>query len=57
MLTRASHRPLAVGIAWGVGGQAKVATDLSIHDGKVIQIDMIASADSFGDLGLTLLDP
>ena len=46
----------AVGIAWAVDGNVKVAWDLAIVDGKVAHIDMLASPDVLGGLDLTLLD-
>ena len=46
----------AVGIAWAVGGETKVAWDFSIVDGKIVHIDMLASPELLAELGLTMLD-
>jgi RNA polymerase sigma factor (sigma-70 family) len=46
----------AVGIVWAVSGRAKVAWDLTIRDGKVVHIDMLAEADTLDALDLTILE-
>jgi RNA polymerase sigma factor (sigma-70 family) len=46
----------AVGIVWAVSGRAKVAWDLTIRDGKVAHIDMLAEADTLDALDLTILE-
>jgi RNA polymerase sigma factor (sigma-70 family) len=46
----------AVGIVWAVRGQAKVAWDFTIKDGKVVHIDMLAASDTLDDLDLTILE-
>ncbi len=45
----------AVGIAWSVGGRPKVVWDLTIRDGRVVHIDMLAAPDTLDHLDLTLL--
>jgi hypothetical protein len=45
-----------VGIAWAVGGQTKVAWDFTIHNGKIVHIDMLAAPASLEDLAVTVLD-
>jgi RNA polymerase sigma factor (sigma-70 family) len=44
-----------VGIVWAVSGRAKVAWDLTIRDGKVAHIDMLAETDTLDALDLTIL--
>ena len=39
-----------------VGGRAKVAWDLTIRDGKIVHIDMLAAPESLDGLDLTILD-
>jgi RNA polymerase sigma-70 factor (ECF subfamily) len=46
----------SVGIVWAVSGRAKVAWDLTIRDGKVVHIDMLAEADTLDALDLTILE-
>ena len=46
----------AVGIAWAVSGRPKVAWDLTIIDGKIVHMEMLAAPDVLDDLDLTLLD-
>jgi RNA polymerase sigma factor (sigma-70 family) len=46
----------AVGIVWAVRGQAKVAWDFTIRDGKIVHIDMLAASDTLDDLDLTILE-
>ena len=46
----------SVGIVWAVSGRAKVAWDLTIRDGKVTHIDMLAEADTLDTLDLTILE-
>ncbi len=45
-----------VGVVWAVGGRPKVVWDLTISDGRIIHIDMLAAPDSLDDLDLTILD-
>jgi len=45
-----------VGVVWAVSGRPKVAWDLTISDGKIVHIDMLAAPDSLDDLDLTILD-
>jgi RNA polymerase sigma-70 factor (ECF subfamily) len=45
----------ADGMAWVVGGHAKVVWDLTIVDGVVTGIDMIASPDVLADIDVTAL--
>lgn len=46
----------AVGMAWAVDGRTRVAWDVTIQDGLVVHIDMIAAPDTLDDLDLVLLD-
>ena len=46
----------AVGIVWAVSGRTKVAWDLTIRDGKVVHIEMLAEADTLDALDLTILE-
>jgi RNA polymerase sigma-70 factor (ECF subfamily) len=46
----------AVGIAWAVSGRPKVAWDLTIRDGKIVRMEMLAAPDVLDDLDLVLLD-
>jgi RNA polymerase sigma factor (sigma-70 family) len=45
-----------VGVVWAVSGRPKVAWDLTISDGRIVHIDMLAARDSLDDLDLTILD-
>jgi RNA polymerase sigma factor (sigma-70 family) len=45
-----------VGVVWAVSGRPKVAWDLTIRDGRIVHIDMLAAGDSLDDLDLTILD-
>ena len=45
-----------VGIVWAVNGRPKVAWDITISDGKILHIDMLAADDSLDGLDLTILD-
>ena len=45
-----------VGVAWAPGGSAKVVWDITITDDRITRIDMVADADSLGELDLVLLD-
>jgi RNA polymerase sigma factor (sigma-70 family) len=46
----------AVGMVWAVAGRPKVAWDLTIENGKIVHIDMLAAPDTLDDLDLTVLD-
>jgi RNA polymerase sigma factor (sigma-70 family) len=46
----------AVGIVWAVSGRARVAWDLTIRDGKVVNIEMLADADTLDALDVTILE-
>jgi RNA polymerase sigma-70 factor (ECF subfamily) len=46
----------AIGIAWAVGGQTKVAWDFTIRGGKIVHIDMLAASDNLEALAVTMLD-
>jgi RNA polymerase sigma-70 factor (ECF subfamily) len=46
----------AVGIAWAVGGRPKVAWDVTIRDGRIVHIDMLAASESLDAMDLTMLD-
>jgi RNA polymerase sigma factor (sigma-70 family) len=45
-----------VGVVWAVSGRPKVAWDLTISDGRIVHIDMLAARDSLDDLDLAILD-
>jgi RNA polymerase sigma-70 factor, ECF subfamily len=45
-----------VGVVWAPGGQPKVVWDFTISHGKIARIDMIAAADSLGELDLVIFD-
>ena len=45
-----------VGVVWAVGGRPKVVWDLTISDGRIVHIDMLAAPDSLDDLDVTILD-
>jgi hypothetical protein len=45
-----------VGVVWAVGGRPQVVWDLTISDGRIVHIDMLAAPDSVDDLDLTILD-
>jgi hypothetical protein len=45
-----------VGVVWAVGGRPQVVWDLTISDGRIVHIDMLAAPDSLDDLDLTILD-
>jgi len=45
----------AVDVAWAVGGRPKVVWDITIEDGKVVHIDMLAADDTLDGLELRLL--
>jgi RNA polymerase sigma factor (sigma-70 family) len=45
-----------VGVVWAVGGRPKVVWDLTIRDGRIVHIDMLAAPDSLDDLDVTILD-
>jgi RNA polymerase sigma factor (sigma-70 family) len=46
----------AVGITWVVGDRPRVVWDVTIADGKIVHIDMLAAPDSLDDLDLTLVE-
>jgi len=46
----------AVGIVWAVDGLPKVAWDLTMRDGKIVYMDMLAAPDTLHDLDLTILE-
>ena len=46
----------AVGIVWAPGGAPKVVWDLTITNGKIMRIDMIAATESLYELDLVILD-
>jgi RNA polymerase sigma-70 factor, ECF subfamily len=43
-------------IVWAVKGRPNVAWDLTVSDGKIVHIEMLAAGGSLDDLDLTLLD-
>jgi hypothetical protein len=45
-----------VGVVWAVGGRPQVVWDLTISDGRIVHIDMLAAPDSLDDLDVTILD-
>jgi RNA polymerase sigma-70 factor, ECF subfamily len=45
-----------VGIVWAVNGRPKVAWDLTVSDGQIIHIEMLAAGDTLDGLDVTLLD-
>jgi RNA polymerase sigma-70 factor, ECF subfamily len=45
-----------VGMVWAPGGKPRVVWDFTISHGKIARIDMIASADSLGELDLVIFD-
>jgi RNA polymerase sigma-70 factor (ECF subfamily) len=45
-----------VGVAWALGGRAKVVWDITITGDTITRIDMVAAADSLDELDLVLLD-
>ena len=48
-----------VGVVWAVSGRPRVAWDLTISDGRIVHIDMLAARDSLDDLDdldLAILD-
>jgi RNA polymerase sigma-70 factor (ECF subfamily) len=45
-----------VGIVWAVKGRPKVAWDLTVSDGKIVHIEMLAAGDTLDGLDVTLLD-
>jgi RNA polymerase sigma factor (sigma-70 family) len=46
----------AIGLVWVVADRPKVAWDLTITDGRVSHIDMLADPDLLRDLALTVID-
>jgi RNA polymerase sigma factor (sigma-70 family) len=46
----------AVGVVWAVAGAPKVAWDFTIHQGRIVHIDMLAAQDTLEDLDLTILE-
>lgn len=45
-----------VALVWAPGGRPKVVWDITIMRGKILQIDMIAAADSLSELDVVILD-
>jgi RNA polymerase sigma factor (sigma-70 family) len=45
-----------VGVVWAPGGRPKVVWDMTIEQGKIVQIDMIAAAESLDELKLVILE-
>jgi RNA polymerase sigma factor (sigma-70 family) len=46
----------SVGLVWAPGGRTQVAFDLTIIDGTIVEIDLIADADRLGELDVVILD-
>jgi RNA polymerase sigma factor (sigma-70 family) len=46
----------AVGLVWARGGRPRVVFDLTIENGKIVEIDMVADAERLGELDLVVLD-
>ncbi len=46
----------AVGLVWAPGGQPRVVFGLTIEDGKILEIELLADAEHLGQRDLTLLD-
>ena len=46
----------APGAVWAMGGRPRMVFDFTITDGKIVQIDMLASAERLAALDLTILD-
>jgi RNA polymerase sigma-70 factor (ECF subfamily) len=46
----------AVGLVWAQGGRPRVVFDLTIENGKIVEIDMVADAERLGELDLVVLD-
>jgi RNA polymerase sigma-70 factor (ECF subfamily) len=46
----------AVGMVWAVAGRPKVAWDLTITNGRIVHIDMLAAPESLDELDLTILE-
>ena len=46
----------AVGLVWAPGGRPQVVFDLTIMEGKIVEIDLIADADRLGELDVATLD-
>jgi RNA polymerase sigma factor (sigma-70 family) len=45
-----------VGIVWAPGGHPKVVWDVTTENGKIVQLDMIAAAESLDELDLVIFD-
>jgi hypothetical protein len=45
-----------VGLVWAPGGRPKVVWDITITQGKIDRIDMIAALDSLGELDFVVFD-
>ncbi|MGH8990068.1 MAG: RNA polymerase subunit sigma-70, partial [Acidimicrobiia bacterium] len=45
-----------VGLVWAPGGQPRVVFDLTITEGRVVAIELIADPEHLGRLDLALLD-
>jgi hypothetical protein len=46
----------AVGLVWAQAGRPRVVFDLSIENGKIVEIEMIADTERLGELDLVVLD-
>lgn len=46
----------SVGVAWAPGGRPKVVWDLTIADGHIVRIDMLADSAVLDELDLQLID-
>ena len=46
----------SVGVVWAPEGRPRVVWDLTIANGKIMRIDMIAAAESLDELDLVILD-
>ena len=46
----------AVGLVWAPGGRPQVVFDLTITEGKIVAIDLIADPDRLGELDVATLD-
>jgi hypothetical protein len=45
----------AVGLVWAPGGRPRVVFGLTITDGRIVDIDMVADPERAGQFGLTIL--
>ena len=46
----------AVGVVWAVGGRPRVAWDITLRNGAIVHIEMLAALETLEHLELTMLD-